>query len=36
MRVIKYEDKYRDELYNLGVGEEWFESRSFYRKHGYK
>ena len=21
---------------NLGVGEEWFESRNFYRKHGYK
>ena len=20
---------------NLGVGEEWFESRNFYRKHGY-
>ena len=21
---------------NLGVGEEWFESRNFYCKHGYK
>ncbi len=20
---------------NLGVGKEWFESRNFYRKHGY-
>ncbi len=21
---------------NLGIGEEWFESRAFYAKHGYK